>query len=100
MSLVEMLAGPSGRLLTQVLAHFLWQGLVVAGVLTLIVDLGGLRRAAARYACSLTALVAMTACPLVTLIWLTVNQDAATAASHMPDSANEAPAQIALLGPL
>jgi len=70
MSLVELLAHPAARLLTLALAHFLWQGLVIAVLLVAAVELLGIRRAAARYACSLAALLAMVACPLVTLGWL------------------------------
>ncbi len=70
MSLVELLAHPAARLLTLALAHFLWQGLVIAALLVAAVELLGIRRTTLRYACSLAALVAMLACPLVTLGWL------------------------------
>ena len=70
MSLVELLAHPAARLLTLALAHFLWQGLAISVLLLLVVELLGIRRTSARYACSLAALIAMLACPLVTLGWL------------------------------
>jgi len=70
MSYAEWLVQPSARLLTLALAHFLWQGCAVALLLVAIVELCNIRRAQARYACSLAALLVMVACPLGTLAWL------------------------------
>jgi beta-lactamase regulating signal transducer with metallopeptidase domain len=67
---LELLAHPAARALTLALVHFLWQGLAIAILLAATVELLGIRRAPARYACSLAALLAMLACPLVTLAWL------------------------------
>ncbi|HEX5106026.1 MAG TPA: hypothetical protein VFV87_19540, partial [Pirellulaceae bacterium] len=69
MSLVEVLAHPVARQLTLALLHFVWQGLAVAVALVLAVELLGIRRPQARYACSLAALLLMLICPLVTF-WL------------------------------
>jgi beta-lactamase regulating signal transducer with metallopeptidase domain len=69
MSLVELLAHPVARQLTLALLHFVWQGLAIAVVLMLIVELLGIRRPQTRYACSLAALALMLACPVATF-WL------------------------------
>ena len=73
MSLVDWLAQPAGRVLTFALLHFLWQGLLVAVSLAVLVKLCRIRRTSTRYACSLTALVAMAAFPVATLAWLALN---------------------------
>ncbi|HZN34646.1 MAG TPA: M56 family metallopeptidase [Pirellulaceae bacterium] len=72
MSLVDLLGHPAARLLTLALAHFLWQGALIAVLLAAAVQLLGVRRATSRYACSLAALAAMLICPLVTLGWLSL----------------------------
>jgi beta-lactamase regulating signal transducer with metallopeptidase domain len=69
MSLVELLAHPVARQLTLALLHFVWQGLAIAVVLVLVVELLGIRRPQTRYACSLAALVLMLICPVATF-WL------------------------------
>jgi beta-lactamase regulating signal transducer with metallopeptidase domain len=73
MSLVDWLAQPAGRVLTLALLHFLWQGLLVAVSLAVLVKLCRIQRTSTRYACSLTALVAMAAMPIATLAWLALN---------------------------
>ena len=70
MSLVELLAHPVARQLTLALLHFVWQGLAIAVVLVLVVELLGIRRPQARYACSLAALALMLICPMATFWWL------------------------------
>jgi beta-lactamase regulating signal transducer with metallopeptidase domain len=84
---IEWLEQPICRLLTLTLLHFVWQGLAIVLALVLVADVGNVRRAAARYACSLGALIAMTACPLVTLAWLALFSDshlaAITTLSHL-----------------
>src|SRR5262245_2636965 len=70
MSLIELFAQPIGRLLTLALVHFLWQGFAVVFVLIALEELCRIRRAAARYACSLASLVLMAVCPLFTISWL------------------------------
>src|SRR5262245_58890207 len=76
MHAIEWLAQPICRLLTLTLLHFVWQGLAIALLLVVVTDIANLRRATARYACSLAALVAMTACPLFTLAWLALISNA------------------------
>src|SRR5438874_12954180 len=68
-SFSDWLTQPALRLLTLMLFHFLWKGAAIAGVLTIFVELVGLRRATSRYACSLTALVVMILCPAATWMW-------------------------------
>jgi beta-lactamase regulating signal transducer with metallopeptidase domain len=103
MSLDELLAQPIGRVLTQALAHFLWQGLAVACALTAVVELCGIRRAAARYGCSLAALVLMAICPLVTLAWLSLDgrmllASGASALEAMPRGTGPAVPRFSPLG--
>lgn len=61
---------PAWEPATLTLLHFLWQGLLVAAVLVLVLWLLRVRRAPARYTLSLLALLAMAACPLVTFALL------------------------------
>jgi beta-lactamase regulating signal transducer with metallopeptidase domain len=77
MSFVEWLAQPASRMLTLTLVHFLWQGLLIALSLTLLVRLCGIRRPSSRYACSLAALFAIAAFPVATLILISLTRDAA-----------------------
>ena len=50
------------------LGHFLWQGTLIA--LVLAIALRAAKSVAARYSLSLTALLLMAACPVMTLFWL------------------------------
>ena len=50
------------------LGHFLWQGTLIALVLAIV--LRAVKSVAARYWLSLTALLLMAACPVMTLFWL------------------------------
>jgi beta-lactamase regulating signal transducer with metallopeptidase domain len=70
MPALDLLASPLAERLTWTLVHFLWQGTAVTGLLFVIVEVARLRRANVRYACSLAALLVMTACPLVTFVVL------------------------------
>jgi bla regulator protein blaR1 len=72
MSPAELAAHPLSQAATLALLHFLWQGLVIAIGLVAVVELIGLRRPQTRYLCSLAALLLMTACPLVTVLWIGV----------------------------
>ena len=56
--------------LAGVLMHFVWQGFAIALLLLLIIHAGRIRRSVTRYACSLIALLMMTACPVVTYWYL------------------------------
>jgi beta-lactamase regulating signal transducer with metallopeptidase domain len=69
MSFIEWLAQPACRILTLTLFHFLWQALIVVFGFIAIVKLCNVSRPSTRYACSLAALVAVTLCPIGTLIW-------------------------------
>ena len=70
MYLADWLASRPASLLTLTLAHFLWQGALVAALLQLWVTLSGIRAARSRYASSLVAFALLTAFPLVTYVWL------------------------------
>ena len=67
MSPFDLLYEPPWQRGTLTLFHFLWQGFAVALGLLAVLWLFRVRQARARYALSLLALLAMAACPLVTL---------------------------------
>jgi beta-lactamase regulating signal transducer with metallopeptidase domain len=88
----DWLGQPVSRLLTQMLLHFIWQGFFLAAALWTVVEFCGIRRATYRYACSLTALVAMTLLPLMTLAQLASSRvNAASAWSVVSESASAPP---------
>jgi beta-lactamase regulating signal transducer with metallopeptidase domain len=62
-------------MLTLTLLHFLWQGLLVVVSLIAVVKLLNVGSASVRYACSLTALVAVAIFPVATLIWISLGHD-------------------------
>src|SRR5437762_12035563 len=93
MSSVDWLSQPMCQWLTVTLMHFVWQGLAICLVLIFLVELCKVRRATARYACSLVALVAMTICPPATLSWLALHHEAETIRGRVPFEIS--PAQIA-----
>jgi beta-lactamase regulating signal transducer with metallopeptidase domain len=76
MTPIEWLSHPICRLITAVLLHSVWQGLIVALALLLMVALFRIRSSSARYAASLAALIVMIACPLTTAAWLGLNEPA------------------------
>jgi beta-lactamase regulating signal transducer with metallopeptidase domain len=82
---IDWLAHPLCRLLTLTLLHFVWQGLAIGLTLVVLVELCNVHRATARYACSLAALLAMTVCPLATLVGLALNQPNTVSASAVID---------------
>lgn len=88
MSPVEVLANPVARQLTLALLHFVWQGLAIAVLLVLAVELLGIRRPQARYACSLAALLVMLACPIVTFFWIGSNDESLRASGFIPEAYN------------
>jgi beta-lactamase regulating signal transducer with metallopeptidase domain len=94
MSFVDWLAQPASRLLTLTLVHFLWQGLLIALCLTLLVRLCGIRRPSARYACALVALFAMAAFPIATLIWISLARDSAQFSPPLQSADSSKPASI------
>lgn len=87
MPLVELLAHPLARLATLTLLHFLWQGVAIAVLLAVVVQVGRIRSVQARYACSLAALALMIACPLATFGWLAAQRpDVVLSAEAIPMS--------------
>ena len=74
MNVAQWLTHPWAELWAEALLHFLWQGTL----LTLIAGLAlCLRSSAARYAALVALFVAMTSCPVVTVIWLNASGPAA-----------------------
>jgi beta-lactamase regulating signal transducer with metallopeptidase domain len=67
---LDVCSEPVAQRLTWTLLHFLWQGLAVAVLLAPALRLFAVRRARARYATCLAAMLAMAACPLVTFALL------------------------------
>ncbi|WP_425617360.1 M56 family metallopeptidase [Anatilimnocola sp. NA78] len=70
MTAIDLLTHPLSQRLTWTLAHFLWQGLLVAALLVAIVEALRIRSANARYALSLTALLLMLLALPTTWAWL------------------------------
>jgi len=67
---LDMLHEPVWQRLAWTLLHFVWQGLVVAAGVTLLLWLVPCRRAQVRYSLHLVGLLLMAACPLVTFALL------------------------------
>ncbi len=65
---LDVLREPVWQPLTWTLLHFLWQGLAVAAGVAMWLYVWPVRRAHNRYLIYLSALIAMAACPLVTLM--------------------------------
>ena len=57
------------------LVHFLWQGLLLANVLLLLLLTFRRRSANVRYVAACGALLTMAVCPLATFAWLWVHLD-------------------------
>jgi beta-lactamase regulating signal transducer with metallopeptidase domain len=93
----EWFALPMSRVVTLTLLHFLWQGFAIAFLLLFVVEFCRVRRAAARYAWSLVALICLALTPLTTLILLTISHAPSTIAVFTPfDLASRpAPAVVA-----
>lgn len=84
-TVAELLTHPLAQRLTWTLAHFLWQGFLIAALLVLIVELPRVRRANVRYLCSLGALLLMIA--MLPLTWLASGEATAsslTSATSLP----------------
>jgi beta-lactamase regulating signal transducer with metallopeptidase domain len=86
MSPVEVLANPVARQLTLALLHFVWQGLAIAVLLVLAVELLGIRRPQSRYACSLVALLVMLVCPVATFLWISTGNESLRASGFIPEA--------------
>jgi beta-lactamase regulating signal transducer with metallopeptidase domain/protein involved in polysaccharide export with SLBB domain len=69
---VRLLDDPAWERLSWTLLNFLWQGLLVAAGVELLLALAPLRRAATRYVLLVLGLLLMTLCPLVTFLTLEV----------------------------
>jgi hypothetical protein len=74
-----LLTHPLAQRLTWTLTHFLWQGLVIAALLVLVVELLRIRQPGTRYACSLAALVLMLL--MIPVTWLAIELPATEAAA-------------------
>lgn len=70
MPLTNLLAGRTLELLGWSLVHFVWQGVVLALVLTVVLRLLRCKSAQTRYVAGCAALALMAACPLATIGWL------------------------------
>jgi beta-lactamase regulating signal transducer with metallopeptidase domain len=75
MSFLEWLAQPACRAITLTLLHFVWQGFIITLGLVAFVKACQIARPSARYAASLTALVAMTIFPIVTFVWISLGHE-------------------------
>ena len=84
-TLLEAVSQPVWQRVTITLVHFLWQGMAVAMLLSVVIDLFRIRSARTRYVLSLGALVLLAACPLVTFFAL----DAPQTAGHQVAAAEE-----------
>jgi beta-lactamase regulating signal transducer with metallopeptidase domain len=100
MSPAELFAQPWCRPVALALLHFVWQGALVAAVLAVAVELLGVRRPQARYACSLAALVAMIALPALTVAWFWSAEAPSPAALQYAAIAPELPLTAAAAGDL
>jgi beta-lactamase regulating signal transducer with metallopeptidase domain len=99
MSFVEWLTQPACRMLTLTLLHFLWQGLLVVLSLIAVVKLCNVGRSSIRYACSLTALVAMAISPIATLIWISLGHDGPLF-SQRPSAAESSALSVGFASPV
>lgn len=88
MTLVELLTHPFSQRLTWTLAHFLWQGLLIAVALALVVEALRIRSASTRYSLSLAAL-------LVMLMMLPVTWFALAAPAGLPAASSVANSDFA-----
>ncbi|MDH5364872.1 MAG: hypothetical protein OEW82_06915, partial [Dehalococcoidia bacterium] len=68
MAIIEFFSQPFWHRLGLILLHFLWQGLVVAILVTTVIRLFRLSPGNARYAAYLLAFIVMAACPIVTFM--------------------------------
>ncbi|MGD9126089.1 MAG: efflux RND transporter permease subunit, partial [Planctomycetia bacterium] len=88
----DFLREPLWQPLTWTLLHFLWQGLVIVVMVTILRYLLPIRRAQHRYLVNLAALMAMAICPVATFILLDATESSTVASHH--DSAIESAAPI------
>jgi beta-lactamase regulating signal transducer with metallopeptidase domain len=88
---VHVLEGPAWERLSGTLLNFLWQGLLVAAGVELLLALLPLRRAVARYALLVLGLALMALCPLVTFLAWDVSSTAVRRGTAV--AKNDAPAE-------
>lgn len=86
------------RMIGWALLHFVWQGAVVAAVLSLA--LAFCRRASVRYALGVGSLLVMLALPVATVLVLRQPSEDAVEVSDASDGMSPAAANLATLGPL
>ncbi len=91
----EWFAVPTSRVITLTLLHFLWQGFAIAFLLLFVVEACRVTRTAARYACSLVALISLALAPLATLILLTISHTPSASAVFTPFDLASRPAPAA-----
>ena len=70
MTAIELLSHPLAQRLTWTLAHFVWQGFLIAAALAIIVEVQRPRSANVRYALSLSALILMLT--MVAFTWIAI----------------------------
>ena len=100
MSVVEFFSQPVWHRLGLTLAHFLWQGLLVAMIAYAAVRALSLKRGNPRYVAYLLAFVTMAICPLVTFAVLRVSAPpVATAAELMPEIGSSQPVPPSVVPP-
>ena len=112
MTLLEVLQQPVWQQFTLTLLHFLWQGVMVAAILVVVLGWCDARRTRARYGLCLVAMLVMAACPVLTFAVLRLSSaeseagvqfsDAALAASPVAGEIplTESPAGWALQAPI
>ena len=66
MSPIECFSAPLWQAWALTLMHFLWQGLVIVGLLAVVLRVFAVRHARTRYVLCLAAMMLMATCPLVT----------------------------------
>jgi beta-lactamase regulating signal transducer with metallopeptidase domain len=66
---LDWFAAPVMHWLTLALVHFVWQGLAIATVVALLLEAGRNAHPSRRYAVGLGGLFLMATCPLLTLLW-------------------------------
>ncbi|WP_254513594.1 M56 family metallopeptidase [Anatilimnocola floriformis] len=82
MTAIELLSHPLAQRLTWTLAHFVWQGFLIAAVLAVIVEVLRPRSANVRYALSLSALILMLT--MVVFTWMAIGWQSNSRAAATP----------------
>lgn len=85
MLLLNILRDPMWQPLSQTLLHFIWQGLLVAAAVATVLHVWPVRKARSRYFIFLSALLAVAACPIVTLL-VTERSDVIASLRSQPEA--------------